>query len=71
LEDIVKYIITNISILSVIAWPAKKLIEKYIGSKVNHELAKRLESHKLKLQKDMEKYKEQLLLGRALKDQFV
>lgn len=71
MEDIVKYIFTNISILSVIAWPAKKLIEKYIESKVNHELAIRLESHKLNLQKDMEKYKEQLLSGRALKDQFV
>ncbi|HDS17040.1 MAG TPA: hypothetical protein ENN66_10655 [Proteobacteria bacterium] len=67
MENIVKYIITNISILSLVSWPTKKLIEKYIESKVNHEL----ESHRLTLQKDMEIYKEQLLLGRALKDQFV
>jgi len=71
MKDIIKYIITNISILSVIALFAKKSFEKYIESKINHELAKQLESHKLKLQKDLEQYKAQLLLGKPLKDDFV
>ena len=71
LEEIIKIIGANISVLAVIALFVKKRFEKYIDGKINHQLARQLENHKLELQKDLEKFKEKLYSGKPLKDDFV
>ena len=71
MNDIIKSIVINISVIASIALFFKKRFEKYVDSKINHHMAKALESYKMELQKELEIFKENLYSAKPLKDDFV